>query len=487
MRNTDGMSSEGTILPGGTDRASRRADLRSVIVMSVPMVITMFSRMAMDVSDFVMMTFLGDNAQAAILPAQMLVWTFLVFGMGTVIIVSTFVSQSLGRGRHADCGAYAWQAVYLALGFAAIGLALRPLVLPLVRWIGHDPAIQELEVQYIRVAILTIAPTLTVAALSNFFNGVHRPRVTMWATIEGIAVNAVASFVLIFGIAGLPRLGIAGAAWGTLIGSLYQVLRLMRRLCGPAYHQEFQTRDTWRPDRRKMLNILRTGSPQGIQFISDVIVWAVFVNVLIGTYFGKAHLIATNVVWQYMRISFLPCVGVGIALTSLVGRALGEGNPARAIRLTRIGVTGIVGFMGTWALIFFFGRRGLISLFNDTPAVVTIGSHVLICAAVFQVFDAMCLGYNAALRGAGDTFWPSAVFVVTHWLVIIGGGWLMVRTVPQWGSVGPWIAATALIVLLGLLLWGRWHSRKWLKINIFYRDSAPSTASPAAEAESAAV
>jgi len=53
--------------------------------------------------------------------------------------------------------------------------------------------------------------------------------------------------------------------------------------------------------------------------------------------------------------------------------------------------------------------------------------------------------------------------------------------------VGPWIAATALIVLLGLLLWGRWHSRKWLKINIFYRDSAPSTASPAAEAESAAV
>ncbi len=481
------MNTENSIQSGESGRAGRRDELRSVIAMSVPIVITMCSRMAMDVSDFVMITFLGDDAQAAMLPAQVLLWSYIVLGMGIVTIVSTFVSQSLGRDRRADCGAYAWQAVYLALGFAAIGLALRPFVLPLVEWIGHDPAIQRLEVEYIQVAILTVAPTLAVSALSNFFNGVHRPQVTMWATIEGIAVNAVASLVLIFGIGGLPRLGIAGAAWGTLIGNVYQVLRLMLRLCGPAYHREFQTRSSWRPDRGKMLNILRTGGPQGVQFVSDVVVWAVFINVLVGTCFGKVHLIATNVVWQYMRISFMPCLGVGIALTSLVGRALGEGNPELAMRLTRNAVTGMVGFMGTCALVFFFGRRELISLFNDAPAVVTIGSQVLICAAIFQVSDALCLGYNSALRGAGDTFWPSMVFIITHWVVVIGGGWLMVYSVPHWGSVGPWIAATALIVLLGVLLWGRWQGRKWMKINIFCHDAPSTPAVPVVEAEAAAV
>jgi len=481
------MSTEKTIHSVDPGRAGRRDELRSVIAMSVPIVITMCSRMAMDVSDFVMITFLGDDAQAAMLPAQVLLWSYIVLGMGVVTIISTFVSQSLGRGRPADCGAYAWQGVYLGLVFAVIGLAFRPFVPALVHWIGHDPAVQRLEVEYIRVAILTIAPTLAVAALSNFFNGVHRPRVTMWASIEGILVNAVASFVLIFGIGGLPRLGIAGAAWGTVIGNLYQVGRLGSRLCGPAYHREFQTRSTWRPDRGKMLNILRTGGPQGIQFVSDVIVWAVFINVLVGTCFGKEHLIATNVVWQYLRISFMPCLGIGIALTSLVGRAVGEGNPERAMRLTRIAVIGVVTYMGACALVFLFGRRELISLFNDTPAIVAIGSQVLICAAVFQVFDALGVGYNSALRGAGDTFWPSMVFIITHWLVIIGGGWLMVRYVPHWGSVGPWIAASALIVLLGVLLWGRWQGRKWMKINIFCHEVRSTPDVPVVEAEAATV
>lgn len=480
------MSSENGIHPGESGRSGRRDELRSVIAMSVPIVITMCSRMAMDVSDFVMITFLGDDAQAAMLPAQVLLWSYIVLGMGIVTIVSTFVSQSLGRGRPADCGAYAWQGVYLALVLAVIGLACRPFVPALVRWIGHDLPVQQLEVDYIRVAILTVAPTLAVAALSNFFNGIHRPRVTMWASIEGILVNAVASLVLIFGIGGLPKLGIAGAAWGTVIGNLYQVLRLMLRLCGPAYHAEFQTRSTWRFDGGKMLNILRTGGPQGIQFVSDVVVWAVFINVLVGTCFGKVHLIATNVVWQYIRISFMPCLGVGVALTSLVGRAVGEGNPERAMRLTRIAVTGVATYMGVCALVFLFARHELIRLFNDTPAVVAIGSQVLICAAIFQVSDALCVGYNSALRGAGDTLWPSMVFIITHWLVIIGGGWLMVHYVPRWGSVGPWMAATALIVLLGVLLWGRWHGRKWMKINIFCHDAA-STPAPVVEAEPATV
>lgn len=468
------------------EKGTRRDDVRSVIVMSVPIVITMCSRMVMDVSDFTMMKWLGPEAQAALLPAQVMMWCYIVLGIGIVTLVSTFASQCLGRKRHADCSAYAWQGVYVSVLFGVLGLGLWPVLPTVVRWIGHAPAIQAMELSYLKVALMTIGPTLAATALSHFFNGIHRPRVTMWSAIEGNVVNAAVSLVLIFGLLGTPRLGIAGAAWGTVVGTLYRAVRLAVTMCSRRYDEVYASRRTWRPDRVKMGGILRVGAPSGLQMVSDVVVWAVFINVLVGKYFGTEHLIATNVVWQYLRISFMPCVGIGFALSALVGRAIGEGSPDRAIRLARIAVIGMMSYMGALSVIYFLGRHWFVGLFNSDPDVVRIGAGVLVCAAIFQVFDAVGMGYHNALRGAGDTLWPAVMFVVTHWVIIIGGGYAMVHFFHELGSIGPWMAATVLIILVGVLLWLRWHSRKWMALDILERDTVVEAGSAACMGEAAA-
>ena len=94
----------------------------------------------------------------------------------------------------------------------------------------------------------------------------------------------------------------------------------------------------------------------------------------------------------------------------------------------------------------------------------------MLCAAVFQVFDAVAIAYSAALRGAGDTFVPSVFYIVSHWVIIVGGGWFMVTAFPQLGSLGPWLAASGLIVATGVFMWFRWHSRAWMKIDLFKAD-----------------
>ena len=109
--------------------AERRAELRGVIALTVPMVITFSSRAVMDIVDYMMITGLGDpHAQAALLPAQMAIWTYLILGLGIVSLVSTFASQSLGRDRPEEGSIYAWQAVYVAVVFGVVGLALQPVV-----------------------------------------------------------------------------------------------------------------------------------------------------------------------------------------------------------------------------------------------------------------------------------------------------------------------------------------------------------------------
>ena len=88
----------------------RREEVRNVIAMSIPVVVTLSSRALMDVADYVMIARLNlPEAQAAILPAQIIMWSYIIIGMGVASTVSTFASQSFGRKRYAECSAYAWQ------------------------------------------------------------------------------------------------------------------------------------------------------------------------------------------------------------------------------------------------------------------------------------------------------------------------------------------------------------------------------------------
>jgi MATE family multidrug resistance protein len=163
---------------------------------------------------------------------------------------------------------------------------------------------------------------------------------------------------------------------------------------------------------------------------------------------------------------------VGQALTALVGKSIGAGNPERAIREARWGAMITLAYMGSLSVIYAVFRHELIALFNADPTVVQIGGSIMICAAVFQLFDAIGITYNSALRGAGDTFVPSMFFIVSNWVIIVGIGWCVTTLYPELGSLGPWMVASSLIMLTGVFLWFRWHQRAWMRIDLF-REPAP--------------
>lgn len=451
----------------------RRSEIRNVIAMAIPVVILTSSRALMDIIDYILITKLPtDDAQAAILPAQILMWSYIVLGLGIVSMVNTFAAQSLGRKEYPECSAYAWQSVYLGIVFGLIGLAMIPYVPWLVYWIGHEPRVQAAEIAYLRIAMLSVGPTIAADGLGWFFVGVHRPWVTAWTAIEANVVNIAVAWVLIFGKLGFEPMGIAGAAAGTLTAVIYRMLRLAISMWLPTAAAAFATRKMWRPSWRRIEKLLHVGLPCGVQWLTEVIVWAIFVNVLIGAKFGTAHLIATNIAWQYMRIAFMPTIGVGRALSALVGKSIGAGDPNRAIRESRFVAIITLIYMGSLSVVYTVFGHELIALFNDNTEVCSIGAKVMICAGAFQLFDAFSITYGSALRGAGDTFIPSVFFIISHWIVIVGGGWWVATAYPQLGSIGPWIAGAALIAISSLFLWWRWNGRAWMRIDLFRGEHA---------------
>ena len=237
------------------------------------------------------------------------------------------------------------------------------------------------------------------------------------------------------------------------------------------FREKFATHTSWRMNMTRVRGIVRVGGPTGIQWMLDVGSWFVFLTVLIAG-FGTTTLAASNIALQMMHVSFMAALGIGGAVTSLVGHAIGEGKLDLAVLRARAGLVLTMSYMAFIAIMFVtFGER-LVGLLTSDSGVVAIGSHVLLWAAAFQIFDAMGITYVHALRGAGDTRWPSILVIICNWGVFITGGYLVSRYVQQIGYHGTWMLCTSYIIFIGLALRWRFTRGAWRKIRLF-RDEEP--------------
>ncbi len=456
---------------------------RQLLRLALPIIGMMVSRMLMGFIDFVMVSQLGTAAQAAISPAVLLVFTFACVGMGLATSVQTFVSQSDGRGRPHLAGSYAWQSLYIA-GIATLLACLASVSTPIwYEWIArlgkHTPEMTELEIAYTRIALWSVPLAVLSIGFDGFFMGIQKPRVALLAVVASLVVNASGNYVLIFGKLGFPELGIRGAAIATVIGWSVRVGILATAMLLPEFDRRYHTRRSQAWSSAKIAGMLRVGGPTAVQWLVDMGSWVVFLAVIMPAY-GVHAAAASNVGLQYMHLSFMPAIGIGIALCSQVGFAIGKGDPDQAVARTRVAMrlTGV--FMGTVGLLFILGGRPLMWLMNKDPNVIDAGVWVLVGAAIFQVFDAMCITHMSALRGAGDTRWPAVAIFLCSWVIFIGGGLAIGRLLPQLGLIGPWVMCTAYIIVLGLLLRWRWRAGKWRQIRLF-KDTAADSAEPADE------
>jgi MATE family multidrug resistance protein len=463
-------------LPGAPEeqREFLRHPLLDMLFIAAPSVVQMVSYSAMQFVDMLMVTRWGNDP--IYVSAQgnggFAVWIplSLVFGMSGV--VSSFVSQNLGAGSPRKGARYVWAQWWIAVSAA---LMLLPMIFVLPRLfaaIGHAPELVELESQYANVLIYGAILTMGGRTIAQYFFGMHKPVVPMIAALLGNVVNVVANWVLIFGLLGFPEMGLVGAALGTVIGSAVEMAIPAALFLMPHWAKNFETRKPWRPALKPIKDILRVGLPAGFMFVNEMVCFG-YLLVGLGGRFGPEQQAAGFIALRYMSLSFMPTVGLSIAITAIVGRLIGMGRIDLAEKRAWLGMGLGIAYMGTCATCFIVFRERFMGLFvteDMDPAsaaeLVRVGSMILIAAAVFQMFDAIAVTITGALRGAGDTFVPSVLTIVLSWLLIVGGGHLAVELKPEWGAVGPWIFASAYIVVLGMCLLVRFRLGAWKRMKL---------------------
>jgi len=443
-----------------------------MLKLAAPAVVTTISFTIMQFVDRFMVSRLGTEALAAILPAGFVSFVPGAFAIGVMASLNTLVSQSLGRGDKRDSSNYYWQVMYMGLAYSVVVIAI---MWPAAPWIfkimGQPPAVCAMEVIYLRIMLYTQIVAVINWASSQFFMGIHRPIITMYSSLCGQVVNVVCNYLLIFGNFGFPRLEIAGAGWGTFIGMAVGAVINMVVFLGSNINATFKSRRSLNIDFGKMYTLLKVGLPAGFELVVNIAFWGVILFSLVGR-FGKEALAATSAVLSYTNVSVMPIVGIGTALTAAVGKTIGEGKKNLATKQTSVCLRIALVYMGAVGICFLIFREPLMRFWTSDARVIEVGVKILICAAIYQVFHAARTIYSGSLRGAGDTVWLATVSTLGAVIILGVGGALIVKFFPSLGSVGPWIAAAISIIAVGLANRWRFKSNRWMRIDLFKRRPA---------------
>ena len=453
-----------------------RTDIREVWSQAWPAAISMLSWALMQFVDSIMVSTLGDAAVAAQGNGGSLAWAPISFAFGVLSLVNTLVAQRVGAGRTGEIARYGWAGLWISLAFTVLILVPYAILLgPLLRgYEMHAPAILDMEIPYARILLAAAIFTVGGKAIANFFYGLQRPKIVTVAALAANVANIVFNYIFIYGeqgvdvggvhlpgVPGAPALGVAGAAIGTAIGAAVEALIPFAVFLSPRLSRELEILRAWRPDFKAIREILRLGFPAGLHLMSESGSWAIFMVYLVGT-FGEAHNAAGSTVMKYIMLSFMPALGIANAATSVVGKHIGEGNLSAAARSAHAAVAIAATWMTLCAACFLIFRHQLAGVFLDSPEALGIAAGLF----VFQTLDALGTVYIHALRGAGDTLVPGLATVILAWAVIVGGGFAIRALFPGLESKGPWLAATAYIVLLGIFVTIRFERGGWRKLHL---------------------
>lgn len=471
-KRTDTGTETSAVVPG--PESPRLGGSRELLSLALPLVVSQSFMTVQVFVDTILLAWHDPREMAAALPAVM--WFWLVFGLLQVTAgyVSTFVAQYTGAGRPERVGPAVWQGIHFAIVAGLLFLLMVPAAPHLIAIGGHTAALQTLEVVYLRCWCFAALPMLVMAAINGFFSGRGQTWIVLAIEAAGTAVNVALALVLIFGRAGFPEMGIAGAGWATVTGSWTSALLALGLLLGRRYRDEFRTLTGWRLERDLFHRLMKYGGPAGAQVFLEVLVFHVFIQ-LVGR-LGEAATAATALAFRLNMVAFLPMFGLGQAVAILVGQRLGADRPDLAERSAYTGLLWVFGYMCGIAAIYLLFPGALVGLFQGDhdpetfAAVARIVPTLLACVAVYSLADSVNVTFSFALRGAGDTRFVSLLTFALAWPIMVVPTFAVVR---QGGSIYvAWVFATAYIVAMAVCFFLRFRTGKWKSMRVI--EAAPA-------------
>lgn len=405
----------------------------------------------------------SEEALAAAMPAGILNFTLICLFIGTVSYAGTFVSQYVGAKEDHRVGVVLWSSIFLSLLGALFLLLIVPFSSDLIHLVGHDKVLQPLETTYFRILCYGGLGPILSSAFAGFFTGQGNNWPVMWVNLFTTVMNIILDYLLIFGVGIFPEMGIAGAALATVIAGfssivLYSILIFRRK-----NEERFHVFSAWSFDLTFMKRFIKYGLPNGGHFFLEIMGFTGFILIL--GRIGQMELAATNIAININSLAFMPMLGLGIAISMLVGQNIGAGKPElaeyAAISAVQLGML----YMIPCTLLYVGIPHLIIAPFQATPETVRVSIILLRFVAVYALFDTLSILFSSAIKGAGDTHFVMRVTTMLSIFVLMIPTYIVVeifKTNLYW----PWLFCSLFIITMGFTFGLRFRGGKWKSMSV---------------------
>ena len=372
---------------------------------------------------------------------------------------AVLISQYLGAEKNQNASRIA--ALSITFNFFA-GIIISAVFLffsrPILAFIGADGNVMEFASQYLSIVGGCIFLQAHMSAVSVIIRNHGLTKVTMYISLGMNIVNAGLDIVLVLGLFGLPKLGVAGAAIATTfsrgVGAAVLTVYLFKKVEKPDIFRQLKPFP-----KKDFLDMLKIGIPSAMESflynLSQLVITSIVLNFLTET-----ELITKTYVQNITMFFYIFAVAIGQASQIITGHYVGAKHYELAYKR---------GFQAYFrALIFAVGlsctgilfRYQLMDIFTDNPEVIALGANIIIFNILLELGRTTNIVVIANLRGAGDVYFPTACAIFSMWAISVLGSYIL-AVVMGFGIYGLWAAIAGDEVFRGIMMIIRWKSGKW--------------------------
>jgi MATE family multidrug resistance protein len=378
--------------------------------------------------------------------------TVFVSLLGALNALNPIIGQHWGGGRHRAIGASYVQGLWLAVLLSLAGGAVLAFPEP---WLGRlhaPPEVEALVTRYLRVVSLALPAALLFRAIASLNIAVARPQVVMRLQVAGLVLKVLLSYLLIFGGAGLPRLGAVGGAlasvgvfWALLVAG-WTHTRL------DPFYRRFAIVGAW-PRWSVLRELIALGVPMSLSYAIEATSFT-FITLLVAR-LGTAVMGGHQVVANLAALCFMLPMSLSLATATLTAHAIGAEDPARARRTAAAGIRIVVIGSAALSLAVWTLRDVVVRAYTSDAAAAAVALALIPYLAAFHAFDALQTAVGYVLRAHKRAVAPTVVYALTLWGVGLFGGYQVAfrgALGPPWGVTGMWMMQALGLALAGLVL-----------------------------------
>ena len=394
---------------------------RLLITMSLPMMISMLVQALYNIVDSIFVSRINEYALRAVSLAFPIQSLMIAVAVGTGVGINAFLSRTLGEKDFKKANTIAVNGIFIELVsyviFVLVGIFVSR---PFFASQTVIPEVREYGVVYLSVCCCASIGIFMQITFERLLQSTGRTMYTMITQGVGAVINLILDPILIFGLFGLPGLGVAGAAAATVIGQIAAaVLAVVLNLkANRELHISFRG---FRPDMGLIGNIYKVGVPSIVmQAIGSVMTYGM--NLILEA-FGAAQTVF-GVYFKLQSFIFMPIFGLNNGMVPIIAYNFGAGSRERVVKTIKSSIAYAVGIMLVGLAVMEAFPAQLIGLFNASPELLEIGVPALRIICLSFCFAGYCIVVGSVFQALGNGVYSMIVSIARQLCVLLPVAWL---------------------------------------------------------------